>query len=153
MLGRNEADLFLSFFLSCDPDNRGKGRWKGKRGGSDLSQDHVGEGAGEASAVLLEIQVLDNAVLENKRVPLGAGSAKGRNVNVHADGLGELGIGIGKHEDLDKQRQKKPVGDYQGLPRCKKKKKKKKKEKKAGADLVANSRGLAPSLGDEHVYE
>jgi len=36
---------------------------------------------------------------------------------------------------------------------AKKKKKKKKKEKKAGADLVANSRGLAPSLGDEHVYE
>ena len=66
----------------------------------DALQHVVGQAARKAGAIGLLEDLLDDQVIDDERVTLGANTAQRRDVLVHLDRLGELGQRVSQDSDL-----------------------------------------------------
>ena len=117
---------------------------------SDLGEDDVGEAAGEAPVVRLDVEVLDHTVLDDGRVPLGADSTERGEVMGETHSLGEGGNGVSQQQDLWRRRNERRR-EGKGKIGFRQRKEKKKEGKPQEAHLVTDIGGIAPSLHNERI--
>src|SRR5579883_677469 len=69
--------------------------------GSDLRQDMLGAGEIDLAGRLFDVELLDDAVLDQHRIALGAqAEAAGGGVESEPRGLGEFAVAVGEELDL-----------------------------------------------------